>query len=147
MKKPIVLLVLLISVITVTALKTRSTATAAVVVPSDPAQELYERIRAKKKVRAVAQVQLAANSNSVLIEGHKAAKPAKVFNAAQFVCRLPLETGTYTTICKEPAEAEAAMKIMKERGFDEIRLKTPATGKVYDAIVKSARELEMRINA
>jgi hypothetical protein len=122
----------------------------AAVVPVDPGQELYHSIRKPKREVHIVRTQKTAalqNENElVLIEGHK--KPrSKVFSAAQFVCGLPIETGTFKTVCKEPKEAEAALKKMKEQGFDEIWLKTPACGEVYNALVKSARELEMRINA
>jgi hypothetical protein len=123
----------------------------AAVVPVDPGQELYQSIRkTKREIRVVpAQkaVAVVSQNEHVLIEGHKKARSKKVFSAAQFVCGLPIESGTFKTVCKEPKEAEAALKKMKEQGFDEIWLKTPVCGEVYNALVKSARELEMHINA
>ena len=123
----------------------------AAVVPVDPGQELYESIRKPRKetpaMTARKPVSAVTRNEQVLIEGHKKARPKKVFSAAQFVCGLPIETGTCTAVFTEPREAEAALKKMKEQGFDEIWLKTPAYGEVYDALVKSARELEIRINA
>jgi hypothetical protein len=123
----------------------------AAVVPVDPGQELYQSIRKQKKDARVlpAQKTIAAvnDHDPVLIEVHKKARANKVFSAAQFVCGLPIETGTIKTVCKEPKDVEEALKKMKEEGFDEIWLKTPASGDVYNALVKSARELEIRINA
>ena len=123
----------------------------AAVVQVDPGQELFESIRKPKKevryVPAPKPVVAVNDHDPVMIEVHKKTRPKKVFSAAQFVCGLPIETGTIKTVCKEPKEVEIALKKMKEEGFDEIWLKTPACGEVYNALVKSARELEIRINA
>ncbi len=90
---------------------------------------------------------LESGQNPVLLEGRQAdLRKKKVFGAAQFVCALPIEPGTFTTVCREPEDAEAAVKKLKKQGCSEIWLKTVSNKAVLNAIVKSAREHDLRIN-
>ncbi len=128
---------------------------ASAVVPVDPGQELYNSIRTDKKAERRSSLQkrqasVAEVHQPVVIEGHRAMQPRakKVFSAAQFICKLPIEDNTtYTAICSDAAQAVATVKKLKERGCNEITLRDTTPGKVHDAIVRTARENDMRINA
>lgn len=118
------------------------------VVAADPPQEEKTLI-----VRPQARQQMAVQPGPeppVVIEGHRPrpARPKKVFTAAQFVCALPIENPeTYTVILNNAEDAADAILQMKKDGCDEITLKNTQPGEVLDAIVKTAKRHDMRINA
>ena len=87
-------------------------------------------------------------SPQTVIEGIKRSsrKNKRIFSAAQFICILPMHAPALTTVCTGPAEAVAAVLRMKAEGYEEIRLRTPVSGPVYDAIIRTARENDIRVN-
>ena len=156
MIKPIHFIVFASVIAALVALMPAKPVVTAAVVPVAPGQELYNSIRADKitdrKVtpRKRDATVVAGLLHPVVIEGHCAVQPRakKVFSAAQFICKLPIEDNTtYTAVCSDAAQAVATVKKLKERGCRENTLNDTTPGAEHDAIVRTARENDMRINA
>ena len=133
----------------------------AAVVPVDPEQEFIESIKTPlpgKPPKSAIPEPVAipdipstklSKKETVYVEGRRAqaSRAKKVFSAAQFICSLPIEAGTCTTVCNAVSEATAMVRKLKEEGYSMIRLTGAHNGEVYNAILKSAREQDMRVDA
>jgi hypothetical protein len=125
---------------------------AAAVTPADHEQDLFHELKKSdqtgtrhKRGRMVA----GAVSPQAVIEGLKRSsrRTKQLFSAARFICIFPIEPATCTAVCNKPSDAVAAVRMLKQQGCSEIRLLAPVPTDIYDAIVKTAREQDIRINA
>ena len=125
----------------------------AAVAPQNQESEFYHQIKARpgnhaKQLKSERTL-TGGQTITTVIEGLKrsARRNRKIFGAAQFICILPLEKHGSTETCSRPSEAVEAVRKLKAAGYDEIRVSSMTSAEVYDAIVRTAREEDIRINA
>lgn len=150
MKKSILLSVATLLLVAFVCLPLSTKSPAAAVAPVMlPEQEFYKTLELPGSGDNEIRKQPRAELPQAVIEGirRSASKSKKMFRATQFICILPIESSsTLTTTIHDPSEAVAAVKMLKEEGVDEIRLRSPISQDMLNAIVKTAREQDIRIN-
>lgn len=150
MKKSILLSVATLVLVAFVCLPLSTKSPAAAVAPVMlPEQEFYKTLELPGSGDNEIRKRPRAELPQAVIEGirRSASKSKKMFRATQFICILPIESSsTLTTTIHDPSEAVAAVKMLKEEGVDEIRLRSPISQDMLNAIVKTAREQDIRIN-
>jgi hypothetical protein len=71
--------------------------------------------------------------------------PQLFVSSPQFVGNWPWPGKMFAEICKEPKDAIAAVRKCKQEGYDEIKITFMVKRDVYDAIIKTAKEVGMKI--
>lgn len=87
-------------------------------------------------------VYLAARKN---VADNKWIGPHLFVSSPQFVGNWPWPGKVFAEICKEPKDAIAAVRKCKAEGYDEIKITFMVKRDVYDAIIKTAKEVGIKV--
>lgn len=79
------------------------------------------------------------------VEDKQWSGPRLFVSSPQFVGNWPWPGKVFAEICKTPDEARVAVRKCKERGYDEIKITFMMKRDVYDAILETARELNINV--
>lgn len=71
--------------------------------------------------------------------------PDLYVSSPQFVGRWPWPGKVFAAICTTPKEAEDAVKKFQQQGYDEIKITFMVKADVYDAIIKTAKEVGIKV--
>lgn len=71
--------------------------------------------------------------------------PRLYISSPQFVGAWPWPGKVFAKICKTPQEAEEAVKACKQDGYDEIKITFMVKRDVYNAIIKTAKQENIRV--
>jgi len=71
--------------------------------------------------------------------------PRLFISSPQFVGKWPWPGKVFARICKKPEEAVDAVKQCKKEGYDEIKITFMVKRDVYDAIIKTAKEENIKV--
>jgi cytosine/adenosine deaminase-related metal-dependent hydrolase len=71
--------------------------------------------------------------------------PGLFISSPQFVGNWPWPGKVFAKICKTPEEAAAAVRQCKKQGYDEIKITFMVKRDVYDAIIKTAKEEDIKV--
>ena len=71
--------------------------------------------------------------------------PSLFISSPQFVGNWPWPGKVFAKICKTPGEAEQAVRECKKEGYDEIKITFMVKRDVYDAIIKTAKEENIKV--
>ncbi|MBL7934097.1 MAG: amidohydrolase family protein [Bacteroidia bacterium] len=71
--------------------------------------------------------------------------PELFVSSPQFVGDWPWPGKMFAMLCKSPEDAIAAVKKCKKQGYDEIKITFMVKREVYDAIIKTAREENIKV--
>lgn len=89
--------------------------------------------------------------DSVYLEARKNVRnktwigPALFVSSPQFVGNWPWPGKMFAELCKTPTDAEAAVKKCKQQGYDEIKITFMVKRDVYDAIIKTAKSIGIKV--
>jgi imidazolonepropionase-like amidohydrolase len=73
------------------------------------------------------------------------AGPELFVSSPQFVGAWPWEGKVFAAICTTPAEADQAVRKFKKEGYDEIKITFMVKRDVYDQIIKTAKEVGIKV--
>jgi hypothetical protein len=73
------------------------------------------------------------------------AGPQLFVASPQFVGAWPWGDPVFAAICKTPEEAVAAVRRFRDEGYDEIKITFMVRRDVYDAIIRTAREVGLKV--
>lgn len=71
--------------------------------------------------------------------------PGLFISSPQFVGNWPWPGKVFAKICKKPEEAVEAVRQCKREGYDEIKITFMVKRDVYDAIIKTAKEEDIKV--
>jgi len=79
------------------------------------------------------------------VKNHKWLGPNLSVSSPQFVGNYPWDGKVFAKICKTPDDAIAAVKQCKKEGYDEIKITFMVKRDVYDAIIKTAKDENIKV--
>src|SRR5690606_24439951 len=89
--------------------------------------------------------------DSVYLEARKNVRDKKIdgpnlfVSSPQFVGNWPWPGKVFAKICKTPEDAVNAVRQCKKEGYDEIKITFMVKRNVYDAIIKTAKEENIKV--